>query len=68
MDVRTGRIHSAESIASMMSLGSSLPSGLVPMELLPTARQLKRMQVGKYDPCPCGSGKKFKFCCYVRNE
>ena len=18
---------------------------------------------GPYDPCPCGSGKKFKFCC-----
>jgi hypothetical protein len=22
--------------------------------------------VGRYDPCPCGSGKKFKFCCGAR--
>lgn len=21
---------------------------------------------GAYDPCPCGSGKKFKFCCYKK--
>jgi hypothetical protein len=21
-----------------------------------------------YDPCPCGSGKKFKFCCYLKNR
>ena len=20
----------------------------------------------KYEPCPCGSGKKFKFCCYEK--
>src|SRR4051812_33943233 len=23
------------------------------------------MSVNNYDPCPCGSGKKFKFCCHV---
>ena len=68
MDVRTGKIHSAESMAALMALAGSLPSGLVPMELPPTARQLRRMRVGKYDPCPCGSGKKFKFCCYIGNE
>ena len=22
----------------------------------------------KYGPCPCGSGKKFKFCCYEKRE
>ena len=21
------------------------------------------VKIGAYDPCPCGSGKKFKFCC-----
>lgn len=36
-------------------------------ELLP-ARLAKRLpkanpQVGRYDPCPCNSGKKYKFCC-----
>lgn len=22
------------------------------------------MEIKKYSPCGCGSGKKFKFCCY----
>jgi SEC-C motif len=25
-------------------------------------------RVGRYDPCPCGSGKKFKKCCYGKNQ
>ena len=24
--------------------------------------------VGRYDPCPCGSGKKYKFCCEERDR
>lgn len=23
----------------------------------------RRSRIGRNDPCPCGSGKKFKFCC-----
>ena len=23
----------------------------------------KEQKVGRNDPCPCGSGKKYKFCC-----
>lgn len=23
----------------------------------------RRQKVGRNDPCPCGSGKKYKFCC-----
>ena len=26
------------------------------------------MKVGRNDPCPCGSGKKFKKCCAAKNE
>lgn len=26
-------------------------------------RRIKSEQVGRNDPCPCGSGKKFKKCC-----
>lgn len=26
-------------------------------------RVTKRMKIGRNDPCPCGSGKKFKKCC-----
>src|SRR5690606_20413740 len=32
-------------------------------------RGRKRMsgQVGRNDPCPCGSGKKYKKCCMLKN-
>jgi uncharacterized protein YecA (UPF0149 family) len=35
------------------------------MLLAPTAKQLRRKpaRVGRNDPCPCGSGLKFKRCC-----
>lgn len=29
-------------------------------------RQIKKRKIGRNDPCPCGSGKKFKKCC-LRN-
>jgi len=31
-------------------------------------RELKGTRPGRNDPCPCGSGKKFKKCCLGRNE
>jgi uncharacterized protein YecA (UPF0149 family) len=29
----------------------------------PKAAASPRKKVGRYDPCPCGSGKKYKKCC-----
>jgi len=26
------------------------------------------MKLGRNDPCPCGSGKKYKKCCLMRDE
>ncbi|HEV58165.1 MAG TPA: hypothetical protein ENN87_11850 [Phycisphaerales bacterium] len=26
-------------------------------------KSLKTSGIGRNDPCPCGSGKKFKYCC-----
>jgi len=31
------------------------------LRFVPSESVFKAM---KYEPCPCGSGKKFKFCCY----
>ena len=28
---------------------------------------VKEQKVGRNDPCPCGSGKKYKFCCAKTN-
>lgn len=30
---------------------------------VPPVERLTRQEVGRNDPCPCGSGKKFKKCC-----
>ena len=45
--------------ASMMAGGSAAPSRPVPSPS-PVRRQAT---VGRNDPCPCGSGKKYKKCC-----
>jgi len=26
------------------------------------------MKIGRNDPCPCGSGKKYKYCCYAKDH
>ena len=36
--------------------------GYTPEELNPTT-VIKKEKVGRNDPCPCGSGKKYKKCC-----
>ncbi|MDR0942113.1 MAG: SEC-C domain-containing protein [Holosporales bacterium] len=25
-------------------------------------------KIGRNDPCPCGSGKKYKKCCFLKNN
>ena len=63
MNPKTGEIVSGISEELARELG------LVPMKTGPTEIQMRRRppRIGKYDPCPCGSGKKFKFCCYQRS-
>lgn len=59
MDTRTGKIRML-SRDQLAIFGEADRRHLMPVE--PTAQQLKRMRVGRNDPCPCGSGKKFKKC------
>ena len=33
-----------------------------------TNRTVKKKKVGPNDPCPCGSGKKYKKCCKLKDE
>lgn len=70
MDTRTGNMLSSE---LMSILRESTPKHSAAehelmffkeMAVQPTARQLARGRVGRNDLCPCGSGKKFKHCCY----
>lgn len=44
--------------------GEPMPPGYIEANRSLTTREQKRMQINKYSPCCCGSGKKFKFCCF----
>ena len=34
----------------------------------PSVKSDKRVKIGRNDPCPCGSGKKYKRCCMNKNR
>jgi uncharacterized protein YecA (UPF0149 family) len=59
MDVRTGKIYESRQDAS-----PDAQEHLKEMVIKPTTVQRNKMRVGRNDKCPCGSGKKFKKCCY----
>lgn len=65
MDAKTGDIYDEETVEQQKK------RILQAMNIPPTLLQLARKpidpqavgRVGRNDPCPCGSGKKFKRCC-----
>lgn len=59
MDDRNGQIHSAAQVRLMSEMDRM---HMHKMKLEPTIRQQVRGKVGRNEPCPCGSGKKFKRC------
>ena len=65
MDIRTGKILSAEQMERIRALTPDAALFLRPMCVEPTPVQQRRVppRVGRNEPCPCGSGKKFKHCC-----
>lgn len=66
MDTQTGNIYQATVIKSLIDSGAIQDrSRFKPMDLPPTPRQMARKppRIGRNEPCPCGSGKKFKQCC-----
>ena len=42
----------------------------IEMGIAPTEKQMGRKppRVAMYEPCGCGSGKKFKWCCYQKGK
>jgi uncharacterized protein YecA (UPF0149 family) len=63
MDCRTGGIYRAEQVAGM-AVEDQKYMRPVMTELMRTQRRTGK--VGRNDPCPCGSGQKFKRCCLIR--
>jgi preprotein translocase subunit SecA len=43
-----------------------LPGGEPRRTPAPAPRSATGEKVGRNDPCPCGSGKKYKRCCYLK--
>lgn len=54
-------IHDGE-IRQLTAISENERADWVEMEKPPTQKQLTRKRIGRNDPCPCGSGKKFKRC------
>lgn len=48
-----------------IELGRGKSEDIAALEILmnPVKTMLSEKKVGRNDPCPCGSGKKFKRCC-----
>lgn len=76
MDTRTGDILTRKQVDDCFKkMGIEIPDWVKEMQEDPTLTQLKRKpmlrqpitkaigRVGRNEPCPCGSKKKFKFCC-----
>ena len=68
MDTRSGEILNEMDVEKLKALG--LGRYVKPMTVQPTMRQMARRppKVGRNEPCPCGSGKKFKRCCLGKEK
>jgi preprotein translocase subunit SecA len=62
MDTRTGEIINMGDLKRQLEIHPEDAQFFEAMKIPPTRRQLARKKVGRNDPCPCGSGKKFKKC------
>jgi uncharacterized protein YecA (UPF0149 family) len=62
MDIRDGKILTAKEVATLSEFDKQF---VKPMKIFPTKNQLSSNRIGRNEPCPCGSGKKFKNCCLL---
>jgi len=67
MPTLTARADTQESRGEMPSVGGEAPRA-APLAAppRPAPRTATGVKVGRNDPCPCGSGKKYKKCCYLK--
>ena len=69
----SGPVSAKEAFAALMGVSpdrvhaapprNGMPPGMMPPGMGTPARPAAAPQVGRNDPCPCGSGKKYKKCC-----
>jgi len=73
MHIETGNIISPELMKLLQEAPAESPAAAQQrmwkrMEIDPTPEQLSRGRVNRNEPCPCGSGKKFKRCCLRKTK
>jgi preprotein translocase subunit SecA len=67
MPTLTARAETQESRGEMPSVGGEAPRAApLAAPARPAPRTATGDKVGRNDPCPCGSGKKYKKCCYLK--
>ena len=64
MNIETAEVISPEQVEQMKAEGLWDEGKHRPMVVPPTVEQLVSGRIARNDPCPCGSGIKFKKCCY----
>ena len=62
MDINTGQIKPED------ELSKEEKGDYIPFDRKLTPKEQANLKVDKYSPCACGSGKKFKFCCYRKKK
>jgi len=69
MDRRTGDIIDAEAYDALKKEKPEVAQQFfAPVRTPLTPYQRETKKIGRNDPCVCGSGKKFKKCCYLKPE
>jgi len=48
------------------NLNSNFSKMLMSLKVMERAPQILSKKPGRNDPCPCGSGKKYKKCCWPK--
>ena len=65
-----GAVFQENNWASIINIAPDRPEDISSLEILlnPVKTKINEHNIGRNDPCYCGSGKKFKKCCMGREE
>ncbi len=68
MHIETGKIIEPGMLEKLVKENPEEAKNYIEMKIPPTPQQMAKRPptVGRNQPCPCGSGKKFKKCCYMK--
>lgn len=65
MDTRDGTLISTSELSSLKDIERK---HFIPVMRSLTAKEQADQRIKLYSPCACGSGEKFKFCCFRKTN